>query len=184
MFRAFSAILESIRKTRSRRRIIQQFIGQGFRQLDCPTILELLPLRDAGIIREASNCLFEKGDTQILVFSTTWTPRSRTPGRTSTFTLLCLALSDDPAIRKISAAIREPKEIYSIIDQLELESYPSLSPLPEFTIFAANLNSAQQILAISRDRWSMAGKESQLPASAQPGSLIVHNGRLMLQMSA
>lgn len=184
MFRAFSAILQSIRDTRSRKGIIQQFISQGFRQLSCPAIPELLPLRDAGIIREASNCLFEKGDTQILVFSTTWTPRSRTPARMSTFTLLCLALGDDPAIGRISAAIREPKEIYSIVDQLDLDCYPSISPLPEFTIFAADLNSAQQILAISRDRWAAAGHKAQFPAFAQPGSLIVHKGRLMLQMSA
>ena len=181
MFRTISAILESIRQMRSRKRITRQFLHKGFRERDCPTILELLPLRDAGIIREGSNLLFEKGDTQMLVFSTTWTPRSRTPARPSAFHLLCLSLGDDPAIREISAAIREPAERYSIVDQLELDSYPSLSPLPQFTIFAANLNSAQQMLAISRDHRPALSQEGN---AASPGSLIVHKGRLMLQMSA
>jgi len=181
MFRAISVILDSIRRARSRKRIVQQFIGQGFLELDCPMIHELLPLRDTGIIREGSNCLFEKGDTQILVFSTTWTPRCRTPARASTFTLLCLALGDYPAIGKISAAIRAPAELYSIVDQLDFDSYPSLSPLPEFMVFAADQGSARQILTIWRDHSSAVSKGSQ---AASAGSLIVHKGRLMLQTSA
>jgi hypothetical protein len=183
MFRAVSAIIDSIRQARSHKHIIQQFVSKGFSQLDCPTILEMLPLRDAGMVREDSNCLFEKGDTQVLVFSTTWTPRSRTPGRRQTFTLLCLPLGDDPVITRISAAIREPAELYSVVDQLDLESYPSLSPLPDYTIFAADAFSARQMLDIGRERRAKPGKADQGQPAMQAGSLVVHKGRLMMQMS-
>ncbi len=181
MLRAVSTILESFRQARSRSRIVRQFAHRGFRELECPSILELLPLRDAGIVREGSSCMFEKGDTQILVFCTTWTPRSRRPASRHTFTFLCIPLGDDPAIGKVSAAIREPKECYSIVDQLDLESYPSLSPLPLYMVFAADLFSARQILSIGRDHRPDLGQEGQM---AVPGSLIAHKGRLMMQMSA
>lgn len=181
MFGSLFAMIDTVRQMRSRKRIVGQFLAQGFRQLECPTILEILPLRDAGIVREGSNLLFEKGDTQVLVFSTLWTPRCRTPARKCTFTLLCMPLGDDPALRKISAAIREPMEWYSIVDQLDLDSYPTLSPLPDYMIFAADTYSAQQLVTIAgQQRQAVA----QTSGNDKPGSLVIHRGRLMLQLSA
>ena len=183
MFHTISSIIDSIRQARTRKHIVRQFMSKGFSQLDCPTILEMLPLRDAGVIREGSNCLFEKGDTQVLVFSTIWMPYSRTPGRRHTFTLMCMPLGDDPAIGRISAAIRDPSEIYSVVDQLDLESYPSLSPLPQYTIFAADAFSAREMLDIGQKRRKQPGKARQGESSLQPGSLVVHKGRLMVQVT-
>jgi hypothetical protein len=165
-------MLESARQTRGRKRIVQQFQDQGFTEIPAPKVAEMLPLRYPELIREKSVCLFEKGDTQVLVFSTAYTPRTRLPHRPRLFMLVVMPIGQDASIRSTSAAIREPSEVYSVVDLLDLDSYPSISPLPDGTIFAADGLSARRIMDVLKQ---------QKPLKSR-GSLVLHAGRLLFQM--
>lgn len=172
MLQTFGSLLDAFRQSRNRKRVGRQFRDQGFTEIPAPPIHELLPLRYPQLIRDRSVCLFEKADTQIVLFSTAFTPRTRMPHHSNLFVLLSIQIGQDPELRGISAALREPAEIVSIVDLLDLDSYPSLSPLPDCTIFAADESSARRILDIIEQHRSIQSK----------GSLVVHAGRLMFQM--
>lgn len=173
MIRSVRELIRRVCQTRGHRRIAQQFLQQGFTEIPCPEIPQILPLGDARILRPQWNHLFEKGDMQILLFGTNSMPASRQPNRGRMFVLLCTAMPQDQQLRQISGALREPSEQFSIVDLLNLDSYPSDSPLPDAMVFAADRRSAQTVLQIAREQKQKA-----------PGSLIVHGGRLFWQVSA
>jgi hypothetical protein len=169
----FTSIVEAFRQGRSRKRIRQQFVQAGFIQVECPSPLEMLPIRHPEIIKFEEVALFAKSDMQMLVLPVRFLPRTRYPHRGRTFALMCTPVeADDPT----SAALRCAAEKFSIVDQLEMDSYPSISPLPRFTLFASDDVSAQRLLAASY--LDLTGRFQQ------DNSLVGHNGRLMVQVSA
>ena len=167
------SMLDAIARSRSHRAIRKQFMLRGFAEIQCPDLSELLPFRYRQIVRYDNVCLFAKGDTQMLVVPVAFLPRTRTPHRGRTFVLLSMPLDiGDPATRRISAALRSAGERFSIVDQLDMDSYPSLSPLPDYILFAADDASARKLLNVVT------------PDPNQRQSLILHNGRLFAQVSA
>ncbi len=149
----------------------EQFISQGFTEVPCPVITSILPLRYPEIVRFEGVALYEKGDTQVLVLPVTFLPRTRLAHKPRTFALLSMPL--DKSLASISGALRDPREQYSIVDQLMLDSYPSISPLPDIVIFAADDSSARHMLEIVELRRGQQGES---------GSVVVHNGRLLVQL--
>lgn len=171
MLQTLASIVDAVRQLRRRRAIKRQFARQGFSEVDCPSIEELLPLRFPEIVNNQNVCMFAKGDTRMLVVPTNLLPRTRLPHRGRTFVLLCTSLDVSPLIAGISAALRDPAEQFSIVDQLEMDSYPTLSPLPNAAVFAADDHSAEALMEV-------------LSPDRQPGSVVLHGGRLLAQVSA
>ena len=157
---------------RSSKRLRRQFVEEGFAEATAPPIDQLLPLRYPELVRGASVRLFEKEQTQILVFSTYFTPRTRLPHRPRLFALMVLPMGDGADLGNISGGVREPSEIYSFMDLLTLDSYPSISPVPDAMIFAADEESARRVIDVLRQHQQMQ----------QRGSMLLHGGRLMFQM--
>lgn len=172
MLRIVGSLFDALRQSRSRKRIFKEFHERGFHEIATPPIAELLPLRYPELIRDNSVLMFEKSDSQVLLFATAFTPRTRMPHRGRQFMLMCMPLGEDPKLASLSAALREPSEIYSVVDLLNLESYPSLSPLPDCTIFADSPESARHVLRILHEHKTLTSK----------GSLVVHRGRLLFQL--
>jgi len=168
----FSSILNTIRHRRSRKRITQQFISQGFTEIDRPLISDMLPLRYPEIVRDEDVCLFAREDMQMLVVPTLFLPRTRLPHRGRTFVLLCTPLEDSPLTRGVSAALRDPAEQFSIVDQLTLDTCLGLSPIPYSVLLASDERSARAILQV-------VGINKK-----QSGSIILHANRLLAQVSA
>lgn len=166
------SLLDALGRSRSRKKIRQQFTQAGFKEVECPPISDLLPLRYRDIVRDDHVSMFEKGDMLMLVVPLMLMPRTRIPHRGKTFVLMCTSLGSEVATIKISGALRAACERYSIVDQLDLDTYPSLSPLPKYTLLAANRSSAQQLLKVV----TLKDQSEQ--------SLIVHNGRLFAQVSS
>ena len=152
--------------------ISRQFLDQGYVQIACPPADQLLPLRYPNLIRQRDLCLFEKADMQVLLLPTYFTPRTRLPHKPRIYILLSSPLGGDGTLDSISAAIREPRDQYSIVDQLLLDSYPTLSPLPDFTVFAADEASARRILDVMDLR----------QRKSEPSSMVIHKSRLMVQI--
>lgn len=174
MFQIIQSIVDALRRSSNRNRIARQFIQQGFTEVDCPHVMELLPLRFPETIQNDSVCMFQKGDAQVLIVPTAFAPRTRMPHKPRVFILMCVPLGNNPKLQTMSAAIRDPKETYSIVDQLYLDSYPSISPVPDYMVFAADEDSAVTALEVIRKQI----------ADKLAGSIVIHGGRLYQQMSA
>ena len=171
MLETITSIVNAVRQLRRRSGIARQFAKQGFSEIDCPPIEELLPLRFPEIVNNQNVCMFAKDDTRMLVVPTSLLPRTRVPHRGRTFVMLCTTLEVSPLVAGISAALRHPAELFSIVDQLEMDSYPTLSPLPSAMLFAADDYSAEKLMEV-------------LSADTRTGSVVLHGGRLLAQVSA
>lgn len=145
---------------------------EGYTRTDAPSVAGMLPWRFPWIIREEATELFVKEQVQVWMISTTCHPRCREPFRPRIFVLLSATLGEDPKLAQISGALREPAEAASVVDLLQYESYPSLAPLDHCMVFASDLESAKHLLGATDLR-------KNYPTA---GSLIVHGGRLYVQL--
>lgn len=173
MLQVIQSILDAVHRSRDRRRIAKQFVAQGFKEVDCPHILEMLPLRFPEIVQNDSVCMFAKQDARVLLVPTAFTPRSRLAHRPHLFVLSCMNVGNRLDLQSISAGLRSASEQTSIVDQLALDSYPSISPLPDYTLFAADQTSAARLLEVM----------DILGAQTPTGSLVIHAGRAFIQVS-
>lgn len=169
---AFRQLISGLRAARGRKRIVKQFQMQGYSQLPCPPISDILPLRFPETLHRTFQYLFEKGDMHMLLFATTQTPRTKDPEFGHTFLLLSTTLGDDQRLRQLSGAIRAPAEHCSIVDQLAFDSYPAISPLPDAMVFASDAESAKAVLQIAQEQ------KQNVDAS-----VVVHRGRLFRQLA-
>jgi hypothetical protein len=151
---------------------VKQFQAQGYTQLPCPPLTDILPLRFPEMLHRTCQYLFEKGDMHMLLFATTQTPRTKDPHIGHTFLLLSTTLGDDHRLRQLSGAVRSPAEKCSIVDLLTFDSYPGISPLPDAVVFASDMESAKAVLQVIQE-------QNQKPDA----SLVVHRGRLFRQLA-
>ena len=165
---------DAFRDMRRRRKTGRRFLRQGYTQVDAPPVAAMLPWLYPDILRDDVTECFQKDEVRVLLISTRCTPRSRQPLIGRSFVLMCTQLADVPAIRRVSAGLRDPSELCSIVDLLHMDSYLGVSPLDKCMVFATDLNSANHA----------CGVVDQMNAGTGAGSVVIHGGKLFVQMQS